>query len=139
MKRLTSSNDYRGLLKELVDGRGDLTVGKPCVEVLKQMKKPKRKAGSGLVRKRRAMGKRNLHGNRSDETPRRIGRRMVTVDNFILFNFNRRDGSMEVGGVLSVTAEPEFLTDKDKFMRSVAEGILCMYHLNSGWDEVPLF
>lgn len=50
IERVSSDNDYGGLLKELGGGRGDVTVLNPHAQLLKQMKRPNRKTGSRVVR-----------------------------------------------------------------------------------------
>lgn len=67
------------------------------------------------------MAKRMLSVNNDHGIVRLRRRRMLTIENFNLFNLNRGDASMVAVGGMSLTAEPAFLTDEEKFMRSAAD------------------
>lgn len=101
---------------------------------MKEMKASNQKArNSGTQRKRK--GQNSTSGGGESGAVDRRKRRMVTVDKFIFFNVGRNSGSLKSG----TNGQERWITEADKFMRSLSECLLCMYRLNMCWDQVPYF
>lgn len=74
-----------------------------------------------------------------DKLKRKRRRRMVNLDEYVLFNWTRRAVSDAVGNNETTSGSEGGYTEEEKFERSLSACMECLFKLHMEWKDVPFF